>query len=134
MLRALDRADMMRDVFSQPKFYECCPGYLHLLQLCALDGVPEAIVDGMLGVWDRCAAPGRHLSFEAGVQEAVVCWNAPRPYDEACDAFLDRALSHHFMGAMPHFTHAAAAMVQSKVVQKLRRTQSRLPASLWSVH
>ena len=61
----LDRADMMRDVFSQSEFYECCPGYLRLLQICALDGVPEAIVDGMLGVWDRCAAPGRHLSFEA---------------------------------------------------------------------
>jgi hypothetical protein len=58
---------LMRDVFSQPKFYECCPCYLYLLQHCALKGVPEAIVEGMGGVWDRCAAPGRHLSFEAGV-------------------------------------------------------------------
>ena len=57
-------------------------------------------------------------SFEAGVREAMVCWNAPRPCDEACDAFSDRALSHHFKGGMPHFTHAAAAVVsQSKVVQ-----------------
>jgi hypothetical protein len=125
----------MRDVFSQPKFYECCPGYLYLFQHCALKGVPEAIVEGMGGVWDRCAAPGRHLSFEAGVREAVVCWNAPRPYDEACDAFLDRALSHHFKGAMPHFTHASDAVTpQSKVVQKLRNTQPRLPALLWTVH
>ena len=126
---------LMRDVFSQPKFYECCPGYLYLFQHCALKGVPEAIVEGMGGVWDRCAAPGRHLSFEAGVREAVVCWNAPRPYDEACDAFLDRALSHHFKGAMPHFTHASDAVTpQSKVVQKLRNTQPRLPALLWTVH
>ena len=108
----------MRDVVSQPKFYQCCPGHLGLLQHCALKGVPEAIVEGMGGVWDRCAAPGRHLSFEAGVREAVACWNARRPYDEACDSFWDRALSHHFKGGMPHFTHAAAAVVsQSKVVQ-----------------
>jgi hypothetical protein len=126
---------LMRDVFSQPKFSECCPGYLHLVQHCALMGVPEEIVEGMGGVWARCAAPGRHLSFEAGVREAVVCWNAPRPYDNANDAFLDRALSHYFHGAVPHFTHAAAAVVpQSKVVQKLRQTQPRLPASLWTVH
>ena len=70
---------LMRDVFSQPKFYKCCPCYLHLLQHSALKSVPEAIVEGTGGVWDCCAAPGRPLSFEAGVREAVVCWNAPRP-------------------------------------------------------
>jgi hypothetical protein len=127
---------LMRDVFSQPKFYECCPGYLYLFQHCALKGSPEAVVEGMGGVWDRCAEPGRHLSFEAGVQEAVVCWNAPRPYDEGCDAFLDRALSLYFNGACPHFTHSetsAAVVTKSKVVQKIQRIPSRLPASLWKV-
>lgn len=102
-----------------------------LLRLClhVLKGVPEAIDEGMGNLWARCAAPGRHLPFEAGVREAVICWNAPRPYDEICDSFWDRALSLHFKDAMPRFTHAAAAMMpQNKVVQKLRRTQSWLPA------
>jgi len=93
---------------------------------------PRRLPRGWEVVWARCTAPGRHVSFEAGVREAVVCWTAPRPYDEACDAFLDRALSVHFKGAMPRFTHdAAAVMPQSKVVQKLRQTQARLPASFW---
>ena len=125
---------LMRDVFSQPKFYERCPAYLYLFQHCALKGSPEAVVEGMGGVWDRCAEPGRHLSFEAGVQEAVVCWNAPRPHDEACDAFLDRALSLHFKGAKPHFTHTSATSVtKSKVVQKIQGVPSRLPGHLWKV-
>ena len=125
---------LMRDVFSQPKFYECCPGFLYLFQHCALKGSPEAVVEGMGGVWDRCAEAGRHLSFEVGVQEAVICWNAPRPYDEACDLFLHRALSLHFKGDRPHFTHTLAAVVtKSKVVQKIQCIPSRLPGSLWKV-
>ena len=131
---AKSSTELMRDVFSQPKFYERCPGYLYLFQHCALKGSPEAVVEGMGGVWDRCAEPARHLSFEAGVQEALVCWNAPRPYDEACEPFLDRALSLHFKGARPHFTRASDAVVtKSKVVQKIQGIPSRLPGSLWKV-
>jgi len=40
---------LMRDVFSQPKFYEYCSGYVCLLQDCALKGVSEAIAEGMGG-------------------------------------------------------------------------------------
>jgi len=49
---------LMCNVFSQPKFSECCRGYLYLFQLCALKGSPEAVVDGKGCVWDRCAEPG----------------------------------------------------------------------------
>jgi hypothetical protein len=67
----------MADVFTLPKLYECCPNYLYPYQHCALKGVPQSIVEDTSGVWDRTARPERHISFEAGVQEAVVCWNAP---------------------------------------------------------
>ena len=92
------------------------PRYLHCFQRCALKGVPEAIFESMGVVWNRCAAPRRQLSREAGVREAAVCWNATRPYGEACEAILDRSLSLRFKGAM----HASdAESPQSKVVQKL---------------
>jgi hypothetical protein len=47
-------AELMADVFTLPKLYECCPNYLYLYQHCALKGVSEAIVEDMSGVWDRC--------------------------------------------------------------------------------
>ena len=47
VLRA--RPCLMRDVVSQPKSYECCSGYVCLLQDCALKGVSEAIAEGMGG-------------------------------------------------------------------------------------
>jgi hypothetical protein len=79
----------MTDVFTLRKLYECCPNYLHLYRHCALKDVPEAIIEGMGGVRDRCARPERHISFEAGVQEAVVCWNAPKPYRTDANDFLE---------------------------------------------
>jgi hypothetical protein len=57
----------MADILTLPKLYECCPNYLNLYRHCALKGVPEAIIEGMGGVRDRCARPERHISFEAGV-------------------------------------------------------------------
>ena len=88
----------MADVFTTPKLYECCRDYLFLFQHCALKHVPEAIVEGMGSVWDRCATPGRHLSFEAGAREAMVCWNAPKVFSSERDPFLLHALSVHFKG------------------------------------
>jgi hypothetical protein len=126
---------LMSDVFTMPKLYDCCPNYLYIYQRCALKGVPEAIVKGMGGVWDRCARPGRHISFEAGVQEAVVCWNAPKRHHADCNGFLYRALSLHFKGGSWHFTHTSAATMrraeQSKVVQKLAKQQPKLPGNVW---
>jgi hypothetical protein len=120
-----------------PKFYDASPHYLYLFEHCALKGAPEAVVEGMGGVWDRCATPGRHLTFETGAQEAGICWNAPKPHDPACDNFLDRALSLHFKGAVPHFTHTSAAASrraeQSKVVQKHMREKPKLPSEIWTV-
>ena len=52
------------------------PRYLHCFQRCALKGVPEAIFERMGVVWNRCAAPRRQLSREAGVRDSAVCWNA----------------------------------------------------------
>jgi hypothetical protein len=92
-------------VFTLSKLYECCPNYLYLYRHCALKGVPEAIIKGMGGVQDRCARPERHISFEAGVQEAVVCRNAPKPCHADANDFLECALSLHFKGAAWHFTH-----------------------------
>jgi hypothetical protein len=111
--------------------YECCPNYLYLYLHCALKGVPEAIIEGMGGVRDRCARPE---CFEAGVQKAVVCWNAPKPYHADTNDFLERALSLRFKGAAWHFTHTLAATTrraeQSKVLQRLAKHESKLPDSL----
>jgi hypothetical protein len=88
----------------------------------------------MGGVRDRCARPERHISFEAGVQEAVVCWNAPKPYHVDANDFLEHALSLNFKGAAWHFTHTSAATTrradQSKVLQRLAKHESKLPGSL----
>jgi len=127
---------VMQDVFSELKFYRSAPNYLYLFQHCALKGVPEAVVEGMGGVWDRCATPGRHLSFEAGAQEAVVHWNAPRPWHAGCNDFLRSALTRHFRGNRWHFTHSSSAahgrVEQSKVVRKYRGDGARLPSELWA--
>ena len=126
---------VMRDVFTLAKFYSRAPDYLFLFQHCALKRVPEAVVEGMGSVWDRCASPGRHLSFEAGAQEAVVCWNAPKSWTPECTYLIDRALHIHFKGKGPHFTHSTGAITkraeQSKVIQKQmsRHAQTKLP---WS--
>jgi len=133
---AVSSTTVMAVVLTQPKFYSIAPNYLYLFQHCALKGVPEAVVEGMGCVWDSCAMPGRHLSFEAGAQEAVVCWNAPRPYHPECDAFLARALTRYFEGGRWHFTHSCAETKsrteQSKVAQKLRGRAQRLPGSVWT--
>jgi hypothetical protein len=92
----------------------------------------------MGGVRDRCARLERHISFEAGVREAVVCWNAPKPYHAVANEFLvlERALSLHFKGATWHFTHTSAATPQraeqSKVLQRLATHEAKfkLPGSL----
>jgi hypothetical protein len=133
--RGVQLDGVQADVFTLPKLYECCPNYLYLYQHCALKGVPEAIDEGMDGVWDRCARPERHISFEAGMQEAVVCWNAPKPHHADANDFLKRALSLHFKGAAWHFTHTSAATTrcakQSKVLQRLAKHGPKLPGSLW---
>jgi hypothetical protein len=115
---------------------ECCPNYLYLYRHCALKGVPEAIIEGMGGVRDRCARPERHISFEAGVQEAVVCWNAPKSYHADANDFLERALSLHFKDAAWHFAHTSAATTlraeQNKVLQRIAKHESKLRSSLES--
>jgi hypothetical protein len=40
----------------------------------------------------------RHLAFETGVKEAVVCYNGPPPYRPEAKPFLRRALNTYFEG------------------------------------
>ena len=97
----------MHDVFTKPRFYEGCQGYLHLWLNCAMKTMNEAVVEGMGGVWDGAASDARHPSFEKGAEEAVVAWNAPWPYHADAEPFINRALTHLFGGSnwSKHFTH-----------------------------
>lgn len=129
---------LMKDVFTLPKFFDVAPSYLKLFQHCALKGVPEAVVEGMGSVWDRCATPGRHLNFEAGAQEAVVCWNAPSPFG-TCAHYLDHALNLHFGGSKSlRFTRSSGSIAkraeQSKALQKVksRADGAKMPDRVWS--
>jgi hypothetical protein len=65
----------------------------------------------MGSVLDRCGRLERHIAFEAGVQEAVVCWNAPKPYHADANysnAFLERALSLHVKGCLAFHAHGGS--------------------------
>jgi hypothetical protein len=132
---ACSSTELMADVFTLPKLYECCPNYLYLYQHCALKGVPEVIVEGMRGVWGRCARTERQIFFEAGVQEAVTASTGMHPSKQHADAndFLERALSFHFKGASWHFAHTSAATTppaEQSLSEVCRSSQSMGPSCL----
>ena len=65
----------------------------------------EAVVEGMGGIWDRSERGGNWIT---ACIEAVVAWNAPKPYHPAAVAFVNHSLDHWAGGAgkwHDRFTH-----------------------------
>ena len=108
----------------------------------------EAVIEGMGGMWDRCATDGRHPGFESGQEEAVIAWNAPQPYHPAATAFINHTLNDvfgfnndgspkrwnlsHSDNAGDH--HIGRALGASKVVKRHKRDdQPRLPSNLYDI-
>ena len=130
----------MRSVFTMPRFYSGCHGYLHLFAHCALKTMNEAVVEGMGGVWDRAAEAGRHLSFEASVEEAVLAWSAPQPYHVEAVSFINDSLVKLFGDDWPQRFHHVNERVEQlnpwtqaggMVVSRLKRDKRRLPAAVF---
>ena len=132
---------IMKDVFTEPRFYQGCEGYLHLFAHCALKTMNEAVVEGMGSVWDASADAVRHPSFKQSVEEAVIAWSAPQPYHAAAVPFVNRALTHCFGSSDwgSHFAHLDKqvsrapgwAMAGGKVVTGKKQEKPRLPASFY---
>ena len=133
---------IMKDVFSMPRFYEGCKGYLHLWLHCALKTMNESVVEGMGGVWDRSSPDARHCAFEQSVKEAVVAWNGPWPYHQEAVPFINHALNHLFgtKDWAQRFTHKnerteqtpAWAQSGGKVVgRKKREGKGKLPSAMY---
>lgn len=131
---------IMRSVFTMPRFYSGCHGYLHLFAHCALKTMNEAVVEGMGGVWDRAAEAGRHLSFEASVEEAVLAWSAPQPYHVEAVSFINDSLVKLFGDDWPQRFHHVNERVEQlnpwtqaggMVVSRLKRDKRRLPAAVF---
>ena len=87
---------IMKDVFTDVKFYDRIDAFLYLFQHMALKSMCEAVIEGMGGMWDRCATDGRHPGFETGAEEAVIAWNAPQPYHPAADDYVTHVLNDVF--------------------------------------
>ena len=132
---------IMKDVFTERRFFEGCEDYLHLFAHCALKTMNEAIVEGMGSVWDASADAVRHPSFEQSVEEAVIAWSAPQPYHAEAIPFINRALTHLFRSSdwSSHFSHVnqqisrvpAWASAGGKVVSGKKKEKPRLPASFY---
>ena len=88
----------MKDVFTEPKFYDGCQDFLHLFKAMATKTSNEAVVEGMGSVWDKCSEPHRHPQFKNGVEEAVISWSAPASHLPAANPFLRRSLRTYFEG------------------------------------
>jgi len=87
---------IMKDVFTDVRFYDRVDSFLYLFQHMALKSMCEAVIEGMGGMWDRCATDGRHPGFETGAEEAVIAWNAPQPYHPAADNYVTHVLNDVF--------------------------------------
>ena len=133
---------IMKSVFTLPRFYLGCEGYLHLWLHCALKTMNESVVEGMGGVWDRSSPDARHCSFEASAKEAVVAWTAPWPYHPSALPFINHALNHLFgtKDWASHFMHINQRVDQAnpwtmsggKVVGRTQREgKGKLLASMY---
>ena len=60
---------IMKDVFTNERFYPDCLDFLYLFQHCATKSMCEAVVEGMGGCWDKSSPADRHPSFEAGDEQ-----------------------------------------------------------------
>ena len=114
---------IMHSVGTEPRFYEGCGDFWYLFQHMACKTSNEAVVEGMGSEWDLCTSPTRHLAFDTGVKEAVVCYNGPPPYRPEAKPFLHRALNTYFEGGPEkwNFEHED---------KRFRRRQLGLAASI----
>ena len=131
---------LMRDVFTNRRFYADCDAYLYLFQQIALKTMCEAVVEGMGGVWDAAADPRRHPEFKTGVAEAVVAWYAPWPYRPEAETFLRSVLTHAYPGRdWQHvFTNIDSrstlwAHGSKTVTSHIANDAPRLPAHLYDI-
>ena len=139
---------IMKDVFTDVRLYDRIDAFLYLFQHMALKSMCEAVIEGMGGMWDRCASDNRHPGFETGAEEAVVAWNAPQPYHPAADAFVTNALNDvfgfdkqghpkpwnltHRDAAADH--HIGRALGRSVVISRHKRNdQPRFPSQYYDI-
>ena len=87
----------------------------------------EEVIEGMGGMWDRCATDGRHPGFETGAEEAVIAWNAPQPYHPAADDYVIHVLNDVF-----GFDREARAPERVEPDTQRRCTRSSYRSSPWS--
>ena len=130
---------IMHSVGTEPRFYEGCGDFWHLFKHMACKTSNEAVVEGMGSEWDLCTSPTRHLAFETGVKEAVICYNGPPPYRPEAKPFLHRALNTYFEGGpekwnFEHEDKRFRGIVWaggSKVIDRLQKVKLRLPSACY---
>ena len=121
--------------FTSPGLYDGCD-FLHLFKHMACKTSNEAVVEGMGSVWDAAASPNRHLSFEVGAREAVVCYSGPPAHRPEATPFLRQSLTTYFDGGPEkwNFTHEDRRFRGivwaggSKVLDRLRKSKPRVPS------
>ena len=130
---------IMRTAFTELRFNEGCGDFLHLFKHMAAKTANEAVVEGMGSFWDDCTAPKRHLQFDTGVEEAVICYSGPPQYSADATPFLTRALNTYFDGGpekwnFAHEDQRFRGIVWaggSKVLDRLSKVKSRLPSAVY---
>eukprot|EP00310_Coccolithus_braarudii_P018015 CAMPEP_0183334074 /NCGR_PEP_ID=MMETSP0164_2-20130417/2787_1 /TAXON_ID=221442 /ORGANISM="Coccolithus pelagicus ssp braarudi, Strain PLY182g" /LENGTH=436 /DNA_ID=CAMNT_0025503143 /DNA_START=118 /DNA_END=1428 /DNA_ORIENTATION=- len=126
---------IMRTVYTEVKFYRGVGDFLHLFKHMACKTANEAVVEGMGSVWDDSASPKRHLNFETGVKEAVICYNGPPPHRPEAKLFLHKSLNTYFEGGPDkwNFAHEDKRFRGivwaggSKVIDRQLKVKPRLP-------
>ena len=130
---------IMRNVFTEVKFSQGIGDFLHLFKHMACKTANEAVVEGMGAFWDDAASPKRHLAFETGVKEAVICYNGPPPHRPEAEPFLHRSLNTYFEGGPDkwNFAHEDTRFRGivwaggSKVIDRLSQVKPRLPSACY---
>ena len=92
----------------------------------------------MGGVWDRCDRQG---NWTTAIEEAVIAWNAPKPYHPAAVAFINHSLDHWAGGEdkwTQRFTHhdkhhIERDLAKGKVIERHKKEVQRLPSSYYDV-
>ena len=132
---------IMKNVFTEPRFYSKCEDYLYLWLHMATKSMCEAVVEGMGGIWDRCDRQGNWVT---ATKEAVIAWNTPKPYHPAATAFVARSLDHWSGGAgkwhdrfTHHDMHHQEREFSKGVVMERKKREAkqsiRLPASFYDI-
>ena len=109
--------NVMRQLFTEPRFYEGTEAWLLLFNYMALKTANEAVVESIGCIVDQHAAPGRHLAQHVYAAEAFVHWNGPRPH--AAEKLLAASLDRHFKGKDWHFHKADRGARESSVDRQL---------------